>query len=113
MVEGLGVLLVLVVWRRWSRCNLVMPELGKVVGRLEVKHTSEYHFKASSGMLYCLALSSRSLTSLGKTASKSLSLFDGDLVVGIGPSSSVVCCIFQWSMSARKNCNELNYYKTC
>ena len=37
-------------------------------------------------MLYCLALSSRSLTSLGKIASKSLSLLDGGivLVVGIG-----------------------------
>ena len=40
-------------------------------------------------MLYCLALSSRSLTSLGKTASKSLSLLDdGDVVVEIGSSFS-------------------------
>ena len=44
-------------------------------------------------MLYCLALSSRSLTSLGKTASKSLSLLDGGMVVvvvvGIRSSFSV------------------------
>lgn len=58
------------------------------------KHTSEYHFRASSGMLYCFACSSRSLTSLGKTASKSLSLLDEDVaVVEVGTSLSVVPCI--------------------
>lgn len=57
-----------------------------------VKPTFEYHFKASSGMLYCLAFSSRSLTSLGKTVSKSLSLLDGELAVEIGASLSATCC---------------------
>lgn len=57
-------------------------------------HTSEYHFKASSGRLYCLAFSSRSLTSLGKTVSKSLSLLDEDRVVRFDTSLSVACCDF-------------------
>ncbi len=56
------------------------------------KHTLEYHFRASSGMLYCFACSSRSLTSLGKTASKSLSLLDEDTVVEAGTSPSTSCC---------------------
>ena len=55
-------------------------ESGEIVGQ----DTFEYHFQASSGILYCLAFSSRSLTSLGKTASKSLSLFVGAIVVGTG-----------------------------
>lgn len=57
-------------------------ELGKEHEEL----TFEYHFKASDGMLYCLAFSSRSLASLGKTVSKSLSLFDEDMVLDVGTS---------------------------
>ena len=68
--------------------------------RCKLKHTFEYHFKASSGMLYCLALSSRSLTSLGKIASKSLSLLDGGIVVvGIG------CICFSFSVASWDFCD--------
>ena len=58
------------------------------------ERTFEYHFRASSGILYCFALSSRSWTSLGKTASKSWSLLEGAMVVGLGTSPSVACWIF-------------------
>lgn len=65
--------------------------VGMELERWDEGHTFEYHFKASSGNWYCLALSSRSLTSLGKTDSKSLSLLDEDMVVGSGASLWVAC----------------------
>ena len=70
----------------WAMLELRMP-----LERWCEGHTFEYHFKASSGTLYCFAFSSRSLTSLGKTVSKSLSLLDEDIVLGSGSSPSVVC----------------------
>ena len=66
-------------------------------------------------MLYCLALSSRSLTSLGKTASKSLSLLDGGMVVvEIGSSSSFFAAPWDFCDGGRKGIlymtlNEVEY----
>ena len=93
VVEGLGsfgMVSCAVKWlllrRRWS---------FRRIGKVEVlERTFEYHFKASSGISYCFAFSSRSLTSLGKTASKSWSLLDGALVVASGTSPSASCWIF-------------------
>ena len=64
------------------------------LGKDEDELTFEYHFKACSGRLYCLAFSSRSLTSLGKTVSKSFNLLDEGLEVGIGASLFVTSCEF-------------------